>query len=252
MHLRYCVYGLMVACLGYWGSSLVHAQMTSRSRVPPVSIVYESETGAGRPRVQVAEFYREDGSKAIAVQSEGDARPGRVAVIDIAKKRHFVKDPVTRQYDEFPFTTADVKPLLSRPIACSEAVGIHGQCEPAAGEPPVYLGCRVEWGTFPITNGQPMRIAFAPDLAYIPLFRRSVSRDGSTSVTQATRIVQGDPDPSLFELPPDYTKAESSSEFLIKGQLARGEETGFTTDSAAHFDQLQEEKRARGKNKKSP
>ena len=223
------VAAIAVVAVGYWGSRLLHAQIRSAFRIPPLTIAFESLSSGGVSR-ELWEAYRRD------------SYPSLIEVTDITRGRYFVKDPLTKYFDEFPFVSALKIPLLQPPTSCREAVGPRGSCGADMGDPNALLGQRVEWGSLPVADGTALKLGFASDLGFLPLFRQKPSRgDDKPSTIQATSIIHGDPDPALFTLPDDYVKARSSAEFMSLVLKARGQ-AELTPDAADRMDRMQRDK----------
>ncbi|OYW08787.1 MAG: hypothetical protein B7X34_07970 [Acidobacteriia bacterium 12-62-4] len=228
---------VIVVGLAYWGGRLLHAQISSQSRIPALTVTYQAKGTSSANTLELIEAYRGDGSKAISVRRDAKSPP-IVEVIDVAARRYFAKDPLTRTYDEFTFREEMTTPMLKRPLSCEEAIGAGGKCEPDATDPAKHLGFAVVWGGLTIQGGPSIKIGFAPELGFLPLVRHS----NGTAVLVATSIVVGEPDSSLFGLPPDYQKSSSSSAFMGRAVEARGEPSPFTKDTAAQFDEMQRKK----------
>ncbi len=241
------VFATLVVSFGYWGSRFLHAQLSSVARIPPVTIAFEAYSAGGT--MELVEAYRDDGSKALSSHQAGNPYPPLVEVTDITRGRYFVKDSLTKYFDEVPFVSSLKTPLLQRPLTCSEAVGPSGSCGVTSGDLSILVGERIEWGSITISDGTVLRIAFARDLGFLPLFRQKPARGtGKMSTVQATSIVRGDPDPALFTLPDDYIKAKSSAEFMSVVLRARGQ-AEQTPEAADRLDRMQRDKWAQAQKK---
>ena len=207
----------------------------------PVTVVYEEFSKAGF-RAHDTHYYRSDGSYALSVLMEGDTQAPPTHVEDLKKKLSFLKDPATGLLDEFALTQRRYDQLRQAPLSCEVAMMIqnYDTCEPLGNDE--VLGYRVQKYTTKIQNrpGRMTEHFLAPDLDFIPLLRYS-KHDGKIEATKrAISIRVGEPDESVFTLPSNYRKVESS-EFISAMETARGRGIPFTADLKEKFDQRQRE-----------
>jgi hypothetical protein len=234
---------LGVFATGFSGliSFRLHAQNAAARQ--PVTITMQSSSPSNPGRVLlVTESHREDGSLATSAATPGAAAQPLLDVIDLAARRHFVKDPLTGLYDEMALSPQTIRRHAAAPATCEEAAGPGARCDAAADIR--ILGYPVQRAVLTMRNrgGQTLELFLAPDLGYLPLKRVSRRGDQVLSEVVAVSITPGSPDPSLFALPPHFQRAASSSQFLMAVEKARGESSSLTPDAAARLDAMQNAK----------
>lgn len=240
----FSLFGLLIVGLGYHSGYFLRAQVNSNAGHPPVTITVQSSSPANPGRVIfITESYREDGSLATSVTTAGSKAHPRVDVIDLSAKRHFVKDPLIEMFDEMVLTKQTYELRSRTPASCEAAVGPGISCEPAGASQ--ILGYPVQRAvvTMQNRNSQTLELYLAPALGYLPLKRVSKRGEEVLSETVAVSITPGPPDSSVFALPAHYKRAESSSQFLMAGEVARGETSHLNAEAASKLDELQNTKR---------
>lgn len=232
---------LVVGALGAGAGYKLRAQPSNyKAGRVPVTVVYETE-GQSVKLIET-QYYRSDGSMAKSVvMPENDAHPEQpqFEVFDLGKKLNFLKDTLTQKYDQFPLVQRRYDQLGHSPLSCEAAITAKNEkCEPMGNE--TVLGYRVQRLTLTGIEKRPgLKITsfIAPDLDYIELaMERSV--DGVVKGTRtATKVVLGEPDAAVFELPSSYVKVDNSSDFVTAGEIARGRQNALGDNaSRVEFD----------------
>lgn len=221
--------------------ALMMSQNGAKAGRTAVVMHYETTDKLGNVTHEVVS-YRADGSTARSASFNG--APAQVEVIDLASKRSFVKDPVTKLYDEVPLTVETAERYAHTPTTCESATSKQYKCDPV--EEGRILGQRIQRATGKLGDSNVTTI-YAPDLDYNELLRTRTSADGTVTFNRkVTAIIRDAAVEEAFSLPADYRKVAKPSDFIGAGQVARGKTDPGAGDPTNRdtFDKAQLDKRA--------
>lgn len=228
----------VTAALALVGVGVLVSQTGSKIGRTPVILHYQTTDKMGNIFTEVIQ-YRADGSMAQSISLNGD--PAQIQVVDLKAKRMFLKDPLTRMYDEAPLTKETAERYAHTPTTCESATSPQAKCQPVGTE--TIFGQRTQVAKGKLGDSDIVTV-YAPDLDYVELIRTRTSPDGKVNFhRQLTGIVLSNPDQSAFEST-NYRKVSKPSELISMGQLARGKpDPGADTQNRDGFDKAQLDKR---------
>jgi hypothetical protein len=234
---------------GFGTAVALKSQSGTKTGHIPLVVEYEIKDAMNNV-IRETHYYRADGSVAQSIAMNGDSRP-QVHVVDLTAKRTFLKDPITKLYDEFPLTTRLYNSHLHVPTVCEKATIKAEKCHPIGSEE--LLGYKLQKVTASISNepGAATEMYLAPELDFIEMLRYFRNADGKITFSKrAISIQKVNPDASVFELPADFTKVSLPSELISAGEVARNRpDPNVNAEHRQKFDEAQMTKRANQKDR---
>lgn len=188
-----------------------------------------------------------DGSYFLYTVSENGTAKDHVTVFDAGARAKFVLDHPTKSITSYPLSDRTVKFEVARQLGnCDAATGEHTKLVDdsvrVTGEHATKLGydtVRVA-GVRKTGLGPDSVESFeAPVLNCFPLQETQTFREGDSIRMTATKIIQGEPDPSYFQRPPDSVERKPSDVLAEQVRLKlRSNCPKCEADAYANFDKI--------------
>jgi len=236
-------FALGTMLLGHFGTSHLRAQSSTTTKIVPVTLtsVATNVSTPERPLTVVDRFHSNGSLAKTATLPQSSALP-RIYVVDTQAKRQYVKDTLLRAYDEAVLTESEYDRRILAPATCKTALPPGALCTPIGNE--THLGYRVQKARMSDSRHPDdfVEVWLAPDLNFAQMKRLQFKAGIQVAEIQVINVLLGEPDAEFFELPADYKKYASSSQFLTDGEKLRGEDSGWTSETANRFDEMQRRK----------
>lgn len=236
----YVATGLVTVGVSLLVVTRVHSQVQTTSFEPFTAVLvtsHEDNTGARNDTETSLTAVRSDGSRAEMSVAVGNESEGTKTLLDVTNKRRVTIDPKTASQTTYPMSAAAVEDALRGHLCPGQLKGEHS----------TMLGYDVVKVTdlMPNTPAAQQRVDLwiAPALNCFPLREEAfLLKEGEVKARNISTVIsisKGDPDPTLFQVPPGLTERSPSAVMAARAKLHGDTQcTSCSTRTANLLDQV--------------